>query len=80
LSEALKARQIIQVKGMRFCRPCRGFSANCSSILGLRAALRRFTPGYCSISASSAQKTKSKWYWIPRELPFGTENIHHIYS
>jgi hypothetical protein len=28
---------------------------------GLCAALRRFTPGYCSISASSAEKQKGKW-------------------
>jgi hypothetical protein len=32
-----------------------GLSISCSSILGLRAVTRRFTPGYCSFSASGAE-------------------------
>jgi hypothetical protein len=28
----------------------------------LRAALRRFIPGYCSTSASGAEKEKGKWH------------------
>jgi hypothetical protein len=39
---------------IQFRRPCRGFLCSCSSILGLRAALQRFTPGYCSFRASGA--------------------------
>lgn len=54
-NQALEGRQIMQIEEMLFSRPCRGFSCYCSSIPGLRAALRRFTPGYCSIGASGAQ-------------------------
>jgi len=40
-NQALEGRQIIQIIGMLFSRPCRGFPYYCSSILGLRAASQR---------------------------------------
>jgi hypothetical protein len=46
---------------MLFRRPCRGFSYYCAQFLGLRAALRRFTPGYCSFGASGAKKQMMFW-------------------
>jgi hypothetical protein len=52
----LEGRQIIQIKGILVSRPCRGYLCYCSSILRLRAALRRFTPGYCSGGAFGAKK------------------------
>jgi hypothetical protein len=42
------ACKILQIKSMPICRPCRGLSSSCSSILGLRAAPQHSTPGYCS--------------------------------
>jgi hypothetical protein len=63
----LEGRQIIQIKGILVSRPCRGYLYYCSSILGLRDALRRFTPGYCSFGAFGA---KSNW-----QLVLGNEEI-----
>jgi hypothetical protein len=43
--------------------PCRGLIFFLSITRGYAAALRRFTPVYCSVCASGAKKSKSKWHW-----------------
>jgi hypothetical protein len=45
----------MQIKGI-LPSPLLGLLKRLLSILGLRAALQRFTPGYCSFSASGAKK------------------------